>query len=48
LEVKDNPNKSVEDDKPPLFGSWNKLYAFVFSFLVILVILFYVFTKAFE
>ncbi|MCW9065970.1 MAG: hypothetical protein OQJ78_06695 [Ignavibacteriaceae bacterium] len=41
-------NSLAEDDIPPIFNSWNKLYGFVFSTLVVLVILFYLFTKAFE
>ncbi len=44
----DDEKTIVEDDKPPIFGSWNKLYGFVFFTLVALVFIFYVFTKAFE
>jgi len=42
----DKSNK--EETPPPLLGSWNKLYTLVFSTLVILIILFYIFTKVFE
>ena len=38
----------IKEDRPPIFKSWNRLYAFVLSTLVALVILFYIFTKAFE
>ena len=41
-------SKLDEDEYPPLFGSWNKLYTFVFVTFAILVFLFYLFTKAFE
>lgn len=37
-----------EDSLPPVFNSWKKLYALVFMSLVFMVILFYLFTKAFE
>jgi hypothetical protein len=37
-----------EDSSPPIFGSWNKLYGFILFSLAALVILFYIFTKAFE
>ncbi|MCG6914916.1 hypothetical protein LJE86_13465 [bacterium BMS3Abin03] len=48
MEVKDNPGSNSEDTKAPFTGSWNKLYGIVFSFLVVLIILFYTFTKVFE
>jgi len=41
-------NNLAEDDIPPILSSWNKLYGFVFFTLVVLVFLFYLFTKAFE
>jgi len=44
----DDKKKLTEDDIPPIFNSWNKLYGFVFFTLVVLVFLFYLFTKAFE
>ena len=37
-----------KEETPPFFSSWNKLYAIVFFTFAVLVILFYVFTKAFE
>ena len=33
---------------PPFGGTWNRLYAIVLGELALLVILFYIFTKAFE
>jgi len=42
--------RSVEEEveKPPFFSSWNRLYAFVLGFFVLLVVLFYIFTKWYE
>jgi len=46
---KDNDlNKNIEDSPPPILGSWNKIYGFVFFNLIVLILLFYLFTKAFE
>ncbi len=36
-----------ENDKIPLFKSWRQWYAFVIGVLIVLVILFYFFTKSF-
>ncbi|MGD8307465.1 MAG: hypothetical protein PVF17_12485 [Ignavibacteria bacterium] len=42
-------NKSPGDESAaPLLGSWKKLYFLVFSTLVILIIIFYFFTRTFE
>jgi len=41
-------NKNAEDSPPPIFGSWNKIYGFVLFTLIALILLFYLFTKAFE
>lgn len=35
------------DDKAPIKGSWNRWYLFVILFLVVLIVLFYLFTKRF-
>jgi hypothetical protein len=37
-----------ENNKVPLFKSWNQWYVFVLVFLVLLIILFRIFTKAFS
>ena len=37
-----------EKDRPPIFNSWTHWYVIVISFLLILIILFYVFTKTFS
>ncbi len=36
------------NDTPPIGKTWNRLYAAVLVTLVVLVILFYAFTRAFE
>jgi hypothetical protein len=37
-----------DEEKPPIGGSWRVLYAIVIGNLVFLILLFYVFTKAFS
>ncbi|MEJ2543837.1 MAG: hypothetical protein P8Y99_07195 [Calditrichaceae bacterium] len=37
-----------KEDKPPILKTWKRLYSLVFLNLVVLIILFYLFTKAFE
>jgi len=43
----DDQNKH-NDEKPPFLGSWNKIYLLVFGELIVLISLFYLFTKAFS
>jgi len=35
-------------EKPPIFSSWNRWYAVVLLNLAVLILLFFLFTKAFE
>ncbi len=35
-------------DPPPVFSTWPKAYAFVLAFLILLMILFYLFTRAYS
>ena len=37
-----------EEEQPPFFSSWNRLYAFVLINLIFLTILFYLFKKIFS
>jgi hypothetical protein len=37
-----------EQEKVPLFRTWTQWYGFVISFLVILILIFYLFTKFFS
>lgn len=46
-EIKLKPVEEIEE-KPPVFKSWRTLYWLVFLNLVLLIILFYIFTKVFE
>ncbi|MFC1608474.1 hypothetical protein ACFL47_10950 [Candidatus Latescibacterota bacterium] len=36
------------EEPPPVFSSWNRLYTLVFINLVVLIVLFYVFTRVFQ
>ena len=40
--------KQVIDEPPPVLRTWPRVYAFVVSYLALLIVLFYVFTKRFE
>jgi len=49
--VQKQTEKKVPEDaeeKPPVFKTWNSVYALVFLNLIILIIFFYIFTKVFE
>lgn len=48
MKTEKNEHKGHGRDKPPLFSSWNRLYAFVLLNLAVLILLFYFFTEAFE
>ncbi len=37
-----------DNNPPPVMKTWKRLYSFVFINLVLLVLIFYLFTKAFE
>ena len=36
------------DERPPLFGSWNRLYAAVLAYLVILILIFHFFSTLYS
>ena len=36
------------DDSPPIFNSWNQLYAFVLIFHAIIITIFYIITKTYS
>lgn len=40
--------RRVEDEPPPPGGSWNRLYLVVIGFLIIQIIAYWLFTKAFS
>ena len=48
MEEKFSMIETMEEDNPPIMGTWNKLYLFVLVFHALLILLFYLFTKAFS
>jgi len=42
------PDAATDEERPLVFGSWNTLYGAVIGFLVVLIVLFSLFTKVFE
>lgn len=40
--------KQDDEERPPILSSWRQLYLLVFLNLVVLIILFYAFTKLFS
>ncbi len=40
--------ESPEDEKPPLFATWRRLYLAVIGYLCLLILLFYTFTRAYQ
>jgi hypothetical protein len=39
---------SDEEERPPVLKTWKNVYLLVFLNLVVLIIIFYIFTKVFE
>ncbi|MFQ5602189.1 MAG: hypothetical protein ACE5HS_02860 [bacterium] len=46
--IKKIEKQNPAEEAPPIFKSWNRLYAFVFGHLVLLIIAFYIFTRIFR
>ena len=44
MSLPETKQNQVEEDKPPIFRSWNQLYAFVLVMHAIIILLFYLFT----
>ena len=40
--------RDLSGDKPPFFETWPRLYGFVAGYLLFLIALFYVFTRAYQ
>lgn len=38
----------LDDERPPIFQSWNQMYAFVLILHAIIITLFYLFTQAYS
>ena len=41
-------NEEIVEENPPILSSWKQLYTIVFLNLVVLIVLFYVFTEVFS
>jgi len=48
MENEQTENKEIDQEKPPILSSWKRLYAVVLLNLALLIVLFYLFTKAFD
>ena len=44
----DADEHEVEEGSPPLLSTWNRLYAAVIGFLAFLIVVFYLFTVAYQ
>ena len=40
--------RNLEEENPPFFSTWRRLYIAVLGYLCILILLFYAFTRAFH
>lgn len=45
--VTPNPRRGMPDDPPPFLGTWPRVYTVVLVYEVVLISLFYVFTRFF-
>jgi len=45
---KSTKTKKFKEDPPPIFKSWNQMYAFVLILHVIIISLFYLMTEAYS
>jgi len=43
-----NSDNAVNEEKPPILGSWKKIYFAVILNVIVLIILFYFFSEAFK
>jgi len=43
-----NPDNTINEEKLPILGSWKKIYFVVLLNVIVLIILFYFFSKAFK
>jgi hypothetical protein len=48
METERIENKEIDQEKPPILSSWKRLYTVVLMNLALLIVLFYLFTKAFD
>jgi hypothetical protein len=48
--VSGTPHKTphpIEDEPPPLLGTWRRIYLLVLGYLALLILAFYIFTRVF-
>ena len=43
----DEERRVVPDEPPPFLGKWPRVYAAVLAYVAVLILLFYIFTRAF-
>jgi hypothetical protein len=48
METEQIEKEETDQEKPPILSSWKRLYAVVLLNLAMLIVLFYLFTKAFD
>lgn len=48
MESKEIVIEEIKEEKPPILASWKRLYTLVLLNLALLIVLFYLFTKAFD
>jgi hypothetical protein len=41
-------NRDLNDDRPPFFNTWRQLYAAIVVYLLLLIALFYAFTRTYQ
>ncbi len=42
------PSQPVPDDPPPFLGTWRRVYIGVLLYLVVVIVIFYLFTRAYR
>jgi hypothetical protein len=48
MENKPHEAREIKEEKPPILSSWKRLYTLVLLNLLLLIVLFYLFTKIFD
>jgi hypothetical protein len=45
--MSERPNKEILDEPPPFLGEWRNVYVFVLCWLAVVILAFYIFSRAF-
>ena len=48
MDRNDIPQEINDEGRPPVFSSWNRVYAAVLLNLAVLIVMFYLFSKMFD